>query len=685
MNKSSYTFLMQKKFWKKTSFLTASVAALMLASCTVEPEPIGDWERAVRVDQDIREMFQDQRSQRIAKPLTLYDAMARALKYNLNARLKMMQTALATKQFNLTSLDMLPQVSIGAGYSARSNYEAVVSKSMQTGVMSADPEAYSAKSHSIANAQISWNILDFGVSYYQAKQDANNILIAKEQRRKQVQALLQDVRAAYWRALAAERLSSEIDDLMEEATFVLENLRTMDDQKLSASSVLLNYQMGLMETMRDLSEMKKELMLSRETLAALMNLKPGTRYRLVGSEQGNFVLPEIRSSLDRLEWLALMNRPELRQEDYKLQNTRLAAKKALLKLLPGINLSASANYDSDDFLSNNSWLQAAAQLGWNLLNPQQMQKTLAYGEVKEAVDNLNRQVIAMTVLTQTHVGWGRYQGAKETYQLSVEIADVAQKLAQQASDNAKTDVLAEAEKISSAARALFAKLRMAMNFAELQEATGYVFVTLGLDPLPEDFASNDLGTISRALERVMTAWDMGRFTNEDYPRLPPVPMHRPPVYINANLPMQKVLEDDRFIMTIPPTTFAEADLGHQVSYTATMRDGKKLLPWLFFDSKTITLSGKPPATSEGIYEIKVTARNRKKMSAYIFITVQVLRGYKTILDMRGAEPNSRVTVIQRCDGSSECKDYQNVRNIDMFPERVTVAPLPMPKKEKNKK
>ncbi|MBP3403114.1 MAG: TolC family protein [Alphaproteobacteria bacterium] len=682
--KLSHTFLTQKKVWKRTSFLTASAAVLLIAACTVRPEPISDWERAVRVDQDIQEMFLDQRSNRIAKPLTLYDAMARALKYNLNARLKMMQTALAAKQYNITSLDMLPQVSAGAGYSARSNYEAVVSKSMQNGVMSPDAKAYSAKTHGFADARISWNVLDFGVSYYQAKQDANNILIAKEQRRKQVQALLQDVRAAYWRALAAERLSPQIDDLMEEATFVLENLRAMEQEKRADSSVLLNYQMGLMETMRDLSEMKKELMLSRETLAGLMNLKPGTRYRLVGAENGNFTLPEIRAGLDRLEWLALMNRPELRAEDYKLQNTRLAAKKALLKLLPGLNVSMSANYDSDDFLSNNSWLQAAAQLGWNLLNPARMQQTLAYGEVKEAVDNLNRQVIAMTVLTQTHIGWGRYQGAKETYQLSVEISDVAQKLAQQASENTKTDVLAEAEKISSAARALFAQLRTAMNFAELQDATGSVFVTLGLDPLPEDFASNDLGTISRALERVMTAWDMGRFTNEDYPRLPPVPMHRPPVYINAKLPMQKVTEDNRFIMTIPPTTFAEADLGHQVSYTATMRDGKPLLPWLFFDSKTITLSGKPPATSEGIYEIKVTARNRRKMSAYIFITVQVMRGYKTILDIRGAEPDSRVTVIQRCDGSEECKDYQNVRQIDMFPERVSVAPLPMPKKEKKK-
>ncbi len=69
------------------------------------------------------------------------------------------------------------------------------------------------------------------------------------------------------------------------------------------------------------------------------------------------------------------------------------------------------------------------------------------------------------------------------------------------------------------------------------------------------------------------------------------------------------------------------------------------------------------------------------MSAYILITIQVMRGYKTIMDIRGAEPDSRVTVIQRCTESEECEDYKDIRQIDMFPERVKVAPLPLPKKK----
>ena len=409
-------------------FLTTCAVMALIVGCTVTPKPLSDWERAVRVDRDIQEMFGNQRSEVIAKPITLYEAMARALKYNLDARLKLMDTALAEKQYNLTSVDMLPQISAGAGYSGRSKYEAVVSKSMQTGIVSPTPYAYGDKTHAIADLQLSWNVLDFGVSYFQAQQDANKILIAKERRRKLVHSLLQEVRVTYWQALAAERLSPQVDDLMEEATFALENAREVERQRLMNPSVVLNYQMTLMETMRDLSEMKKELLLSRERLASLMNLKPGTRYRLVGPEEGNYTLPDIRSNLDRLEWLALMNRPELREEDYKLQNTRLEAKKALVKLLPNLNLALSGNYDSDQFLASKSWIQAAVQLGWNLLNPLQMQKTLSLAETKEAADNLRRQAIAMAVLTQTHIGWGRYQGAKETYLLSVEISNVAEKL-----------------------------------------------------------------------------------------------------------------------------------------------------------------------------------------------------------------------------------------------------------------
>ena len=398
---------------KTAFFLTASALAVVVG-CTVSPEPMSDWERAVRVDTDIKEMFASQRSNVVSKPISLYDAMARALKYNLDGRLKTMEGALAQKQYNLTSLDMLPKISAEAGYAGRNNYNATISKSMRTGVETADSFALHEKTHGTATLQASWNVLDFGVSYFQAKQDVNKILIAKERRRKSAQSLLREVRGAYWQALAAERLSPRVAELLEQATYALEDARDAEKAHPENKELILNYQMTLMEIMRDLSAMEKDLNLARERLSALMNLKPGTRYRLVGPERGNYTLPEIRTDLDRLEWLALMNRPELREEDYRLKNTQLEAKKSLVALLPNLNVAAGANYDSDKYLYNSSWLDAAVRVGWNLLNPLYVQKQISKLQTQEAVDNLRRQTIAMAVITQVHLAWGQYQGLKET-------------------------------------------------------------------------------------------------------------------------------------------------------------------------------------------------------------------------------------------------------------------------------
>ena len=91
------------------------------------------------------------------------------------------------------------------------------------------------------------------------------------------------------------------------------------------------------------------------------------------------------------------------------------------------------------------------------------------------------------------------------------------------------------------------------------------------------------------------------------------------------------------------------------------------------------MSGKPLPSTEGMYEIKITARNKKKMSAYITVVVQVMRGFKQMLDLRGADPDARVTVIERCRGE-ECNDYPMRDPVDNFPNKVIISPIPHTKR-----
>ena len=69
----------------------ALTAAAVLSACAVAPEPLTVSENNARVENDLKRLFEKQ--EKITGPLTLEEAIARALKYNLDHRLKLMEEA----------------------------------------------------------------------------------------------------------------------------------------------------------------------------------------------------------------------------------------------------------------------------------------------------------------------------------------------------------------------------------------------------------------------------------------------------------------------------------------------------------------------------------------------------------------------------------------------------------------
>ena len=114
---------------KAAKFFTISMLALAVTGCAVTSQPIDRSVSEQRAQRDLATMFKDQEP--LSGPLTLHDAMARAVKYNLEARLKVMEEALAKRQVDLASFDMLPRIAMEAGYAGRSNVSA--SSSTATG------------------------------------------------------------------------------------------------------------------------------------------------------------------------------------------------------------------------------------------------------------------------------------------------------------------------------------------------------------------------------------------------------------------------------------------------------------------------------------------------------------------------------------------------------------------------
>ena len=97
---------------KKVSL--AIIAALSLSACTtIQPQPV---EAKHLLEQGKADLAAAQKDvEPITGELTLDQALARALKYNLDRRAKMMDEALAFKQLDVSHYDMLPRLLAQAG------------------------------------------------------------------------------------------------------------------------------------------------------------------------------------------------------------------------------------------------------------------------------------------------------------------------------------------------------------------------------------------------------------------------------------------------------------------------------------------------------------------------------------------------------------------------------------------
>jgi outer membrane protein TolC len=188
------------------------VALLALSGCAVTPKPLTNAELSTRAAKNVAEVVPAEQEP-VAGQIGLYEAMARALKYNLDYKTEMMEQALKTRELDITRYDMLPQLVATGGYAGRNTFAGASSLSLLSGRQSLEPSTSSERNIFTGDLTLSWDVLDFGLSYVRAKQKADEVLIAMERRRKVSNRIIEDVRVAYWRAVSAERLIDKLKQL----------------------------------------------------------------------------------------------------------------------------------------------------------------------------------------------------------------------------------------------------------------------------------------------------------------------------------------------------------------------------------------------------------------------------------------------------------------------------------------
>jgi outer membrane protein TolC len=522
MNMKTINFPSRAQAALPRSMAVLAVAAVM-AGCTVTPKPLTAEEVQERVKNDTSKMYAEQEA--IRNPISMEEAVARALKYNLDYRLKKMESALALGLTNYASYDMLPQMVASAGYTKRNNYSGGTSIGILDGEMSDRPTSSDERSHTLRGIEFSWNVLDFGVSYYRARQQGDQFLIAEERRRKVVQNLLQDVRAAYWRALGAQRLNDQADEIVQRANLALARSREAETQKIIPPGLALAYQRALLDATTLLNQRRQDLEFAKRELAALMNVPPTATFTL--AEATEVTLPAAPRDLARLEDMALLQRPELREEDFRTRITADEARKQMLSLLPGITLNYGYQHDSNQFLYNNNWSQGGISVAWNLM------RLVAFPAMKDAqkyqqqTDAARRMALSMAILTQTRVSAERYRLALEDFKLADQAAQVDSRLAAYTKASVSAKLESDLEAIRTQARAVLGAYQRANAYANAHIAFGRLYNTVGFDPIADDFEANDLATLTQRVKAHLKATEKDAFalSSNLFGRAPSVNVH----------------------------------------------------------------------------------------------------------------------------------------------------------------
>ncbi len=481
--------------------LATCLTATLLAGCSVGPDALTDDEISNFVALNADTLVSGQEA--VSGTIGLYEAMARALKYNLDHRVEMLNATLAARAADVKSAAMLPQVVTQSGYNGRDNDSGSYSRSLPGGTRSAGASTSSERESTNADITASWNILDFGLSYVRAKQAGDEALIAQERKRKIVNKIIEDVRTSYWRAVTAEHLLGGLHALEHKVDHALLNSRSLANDGTLAPLTALTYQRELVDIRKQIHQLELELATSKMQIAALMNIPPGAKFTLAVPKRSASGL-KLNKSANQLVEAAMTHRPELREALLRERISSKEVNSALLQLLPGIQVFGGANWDSDDLLYHSNWVSWGAKASWNVMRlfslPAIQKENLARKDLQR------EQALAMTmaVFTQVHASRARYFQSTKVLEDSREYLEVQRRILGQVRKQAAVDAESEQALIREEMNTLLASVKYDVAHSDQQNAFANIYASIGLDPYAEGVdGTESVSTLAKSLRGVL--------------------------------------------------------------------------------------------------------------------------------------------------------------------------------------
>ena len=598
------------KLFKVTIFMSL---VLLVGACSQTPEPLIKEQLQLSSKEDYEYLKETSKAAPIE--IDLYQAIAIAIKNNRDLRLNLMDSALSQGQMDVVKFDMLPKLSVNAGYKVLREHPTSTSVNMETeggeenksaAEISNNP-TYSLSQQTPSNTYdigFTWNALDFGLSYVRAGQQADKYLISKELERKAIHNLTKEVIYAYWKTLSADELLSEINPLMDRVNAALDDYEYIEELLISSPMDALLYQKELLDVLQILNTQRRALMDSRAQLSKLLGLLPDQEYTLIKTDQP---LTELNLTLEEQEEAALFSRPELLEVRYQERVTAQEAKASMLSLLPSLKFNATWTYDSNKYLLNRDNQEYGAVFGANLLNIFQAGNINDINKINEKLIEEQRLAVSMTILSQVHIANINYAQTLREYSNAKHYLNVAQRINDLISNAQKISRFGELELIREEASLLVSRLRNDIAYAEMQYSLGTLYSSVGMNFIPDNLSGISDADLANALRENLNQW------TKKYNSFVAIPLNdQNPILVQT----AKIAEDNinlsnynfvDFIFKFDEKSFYLEGSG-KTRYSVKMANGDILPSWLIFLPSQHTFVGNPPI-SAGSLDLVIEASN----------------------------------------------------------------------------
>ena len=484
------------------------LSAVLLAGCSIVPDPITPEDQRALLAADQARAFEN--IEPVGDKITLAEAMARGLKYNLEFRARRMEQAISVGMLDVAQYDMLPGIVANAGYNYRNNFFITNAVNSVTGEPSlSEPFISSARDFGVAGLSLNWSLLDFGVSYYTAKQRADQVLVAAERRRRTLHLLIQDIQSAYLRAASAQKLQADLEETVVRAQRAIEQAKADARDGLTDPLDVLRYQKSLLDNVRLLQTINQQLASASVELNQLLNLPANTRYQLEDPDLIPAPSAYLQIPVEEFELRALMSNADLKESIYNARIALIETRKAMLQLLPGLTLNYGPQVTNNTFYINKNWVEGAAQMSfnfWNLLLAPQVRRN---AEANQELAQKRRMMVQMAVLGQVHIAKQQLEFSEFIYQKSTQIDQIDREIASVTAQRVREGRASEAERVAADTASILSRLRRYEALAEIYAASGRLQATAGLEPDAGHLDEIPLAELTQAVSTTLRAWSQG--------------------------------------------------------------------------------------------------------------------------------------------------------------------------------